>query len=147
MISQQSEIHSDLMVRCRVTDAAFGSTSSSFCVNQSSGNITKLLEYKTHLLEICLSLLWNKMGETLLGGSCFSTSFAGWQIVVHVRSSSETWADLFGVGLLWLLSNCFVLWQSPQWILWFARVSISLKSACVRGEGQELKMHLWLSES
>lgn len=66
VVSLQLEIHPDLMVRCRVADAIFGSTSYSFCVNQSSGNITKLLDYKMHLLEICLSLLWNRMGKTVL---------------------------------------------------------------------------------
>ncbi|XP_040505436.1 protein kinase C alpha type isoform X5 [Gallus gallus] len=72
------------LVRRRGTDAVLGSTSVSFCVNQPSGNITKLLEYKMHLLEICLSLLCNRMGRTLPADTRLSAAVLGRGPRAHV---------------------------------------------------------------
>ena len=77
------------LVRRRGTDAVLGSTSVSFCVNQPSGNITKLLEYKMHLLEICLSLLCNRMGRTLPADTRLSAAVLGRGPRAHGECCSE----------------------------------------------------------
>lgn len=135
----QSDIHCDLMARCRVTDAIFGATSHSFCVNQSSGNITELPEYKTHLLEICLNLLWNRMGKNMPGlGSGFGNSCAEQGSVGHVNELfSETPAGPLGVGSIGFCPAVLALWLLCEWILG-SGVSISWDLPLCRLVGSSL---------
>lgn len=117
----QLGIQCALMVKCRVTDAILGATSHGFCVNQSSGNITALPEYKTHLLEICFNLLWNRMGKNMPGlGSGSGNSCAGGGSVGHVNELfSETPAGPGWAGSTGFSPAVLALWLLCEWILGF----------------------------
>lgn len=135
------------MERCRVADAIFGSTSSGFCINQSSGNITKLLEYKTHLLEICLSLLWNRMGKTLLEwGVALEAAVLDNEVwAVWMSSFQKSRQTRLKLGSCGFSPNVLFLWLLHKGILWFVgvfcRFGICLCASC----GAVAEMHMWLS--
>lgn len=121
------------MAGCRVTDAIFGATSHSFCVNQSSGNITELPEYKTHLLEISFNLLWNRMGKNMPGlgsGSGNSCAEQGvWAMWMSpFQKPQQTHLELgplASLQLFWLSDS----WGSEFWALGFLSAEICPSAA------------------
>lgn len=120
----QLGIHSALMAWCRITDAIFGATSPSFCVNQSSGNITELPEHKTHLLEISFNLSWNRMGKNLSGlGSGSGSGCAAGGVWAMWMSPLGNPSSALGVGSIgfspallplgWVSSGVSLSWDLP----------------------------------